>query len=99
MPLTKKIIICVTVAVILVSFFFVFVLDDLILLFIGLSFINLGWLTELWIIGELWLWIIIANASIAILFPITNFTRKFITKGIVFGIIKKLMSKVIFPNS
>ncbi|MFX1568560.1 MAG: methyltransferase domain-containing protein [Promethearchaeota archaeon] len=63
----------------------------LILLFLGLSFINTIWLTELLIVGELWLWIIIANALIALLFPIANFTRKFITKGVVFGIINILI--------
>lgn len=63
----------------------------LLLLFIGLSFINTIWITELWIVGELWLWIIISNGIIAILFPITNFTRKFINKGIVFGFITVLL--------
>ncbi len=63
----------------------------LIMLFIGLSFINTIWLSELWIVGELWLWIIISNALIAIFFPLTNFTRKFITKGIVFGVINVLL--------
>ncbi|MFX0104876.1 MAG: methyltransferase domain-containing protein [Candidatus Hodarchaeota archaeon] len=42
---------------------------------------------KLWILGEFLLWIVITNALIAILFPITNFTRKFITKGFVFGVI------------
>jgi len=59
----------------------------LFLLLIGLAFIDTLWIRKLWIVGELWFWIIIANALIAILFPITNFTRKFITKGIIFGII------------
>ena len=59
----------------------------LILLSLGLSFIDPLWLRKLWIVGEIWLWIIIANAIIAGLFPITNFTRRFIIKGIVFGII------------
>lgn len=63
----------------------------LIMLFIGLSSINTNWLTGVWIVGELWLWIIITNAIIAILFPITNFTRKFIFKGIIFGIINVLL--------
>jgi len=63
----------------------------LVLLFIGLSFINTAWITQLLIVGELWLWIIIANALIAIFFPITKFTRKFINKGIVYGVINVLL--------
>ncbi|MFX1417960.1 MAG: methyltransferase domain-containing protein [Promethearchaeota archaeon] len=63
----------------------------LLLLLFGLCFVDTLWIRKLWIVGELWLWIIIANALIAILFPITKFTRKFITKGIVFGIINILL--------
>ena len=63
----------------------------LFLIFIGLSFLETSWLTESLIIGEIWLWIIITNALIALLFPITNFTRKFITKGIIFGVINVLL--------
>ncbi|UCC19728.1 MAG: methyltransferase domain-containing protein [Promethearchaeota archaeon] len=74
----------------------------LFLLLISITFINPLWISNLWIVGELWLWIIIANALIAILFPITNFTRKFITKGIIFGIINVLLFSGIswlFQNS
>ncbi|MFX0000377.1 MAG: methyltransferase domain-containing protein [Candidatus Hodarchaeota archaeon] len=63
----------------------------LFLLFLGLSFINTIWIKGLWIVGELWLWIIISNALVAILFPITNFTRKFISKGIIFGVMNVLL--------
>ncbi|MFX1554818.1 MAG: methyltransferase domain-containing protein [Promethearchaeota archaeon] len=49
------------------------------------------WIGKLWIVGEFWLWIIITNALIAILIPITNFTRKFIIKGIIFGVINILL--------
>ncbi len=63
----------------------------IILLFTGLSFINPVWITQLLIVGEIWLWIIIANALIAIFFPITKFTRKFINKGIIFGVINVLL--------
>ncbi len=66
---------------------FILPIIALFLLLIGLAFIDTLWIRKLWIVGELWFWIIIANALIAILFPITNFTRKFITKGIIFGII------------
>ncbi len=67
----------------------------LILLILGLNFIDTLWIRKLWIVGELWLWIIIANALIAILLPITKFTRKFITKGIMFGIIIVILFSVI----
>ncbi len=63
----------------------------LILLFIGLSFINTVWISQLLIVGEIWLWIIIANALIAIFFPITKFTRKFVNKGVIFGVINVLL--------
>ncbi|KKL71107.1 hypothetical protein LCGC14_2098220 [marine sediment metagenome] len=59
----------------------------LILLSLGLAFIDPLWVRRLWAIGELWLWIIIANGLIAGFFPITNFTRRFIIKGITFGIL------------
>ncbi|MFX1589525.1 MAG: methyltransferase domain-containing protein [Promethearchaeota archaeon] len=54
------------------------------------------WIGKLWIVGEFWLWIIITNALIAILIPITNFTRKFIIKGIIFGIINLLLFSGIY---
>ncbi|MFX1390039.1 MAG: methyltransferase domain-containing protein [Promethearchaeota archaeon] len=70
----------------------IFFLPTILLLFsfLVLGFLDTRWFSELWIIGELWLWIIISNAIIAILFPITNFTRRFIVKGIVFGVINVL---------
>lgn len=43
MPLAKKIILCLAVTIILVSFFFVFILDDLILLFGGTNFSLNSW--------------------------------------------------------
>ena len=39
----------------------------------------------LWV-GELAIWIIFSNAIISILFPLTNFTRKFVIKALFFGI-------------
>ena len=63
----------------------------LFLLLIVLVLFNTLRISKLWIVGEFWLWIIIANALIAILFPITKFTRKFITKGLIFGVINILL--------
>jgi len=56
-----------------------------------LSFIHPFWVGKFWRIGEIWLWIILTNALIAALFPLSNFTRKFIRKGIFFGILSTLL--------
>ena len=48
----------------------------------GLDFIN----RILWV-GELSLWIISTNLLITLLFPLSNFTRKFISKAIFFGVL------------
>ncbi|MFX1324536.1 MAG: methyltransferase domain-containing protein, partial [Promethearchaeota archaeon] len=66
----------------------------LILLF-GLSFLSPYWINKFWRVGEIWLWVIIANMLLATLFPIANFTRKFIIKGIVFGILNVIVLSVI----
>ncbi|MFX1575005.1 MAG: methyltransferase domain-containing protein [Promethearchaeota archaeon] len=63
----------------------------LVLLLLGLTLFNTRWLDKLWIVGEIWLWIAITNALIATLLPITNFTRHFITKGIIFGVFNVLV--------
>jgi 2-polyprenyl-3-methyl-5-hydroxy-6-metoxy-1,4-benzoquinol methylase len=57
------------------------------LLALILLFSILTWFNKLWWVGELSLWIIIANIIIVTLFPISGFTRKFILKGIFFGLI------------
>lgn len=67
----------------------------LIFLLIGLSFVHPFWISKFWRIGEIWLWIIISNALISTFFPLTNFTRKFIIKGIIFGIFNILILGVI----
>lgn len=59
----------------------------LILIFLGLNMASIIDVNKLLFIGEIWLWVIITNISIMILFPLTNFTRKFITKGIIYGVI------------
>ena len=59
----------------------------LLILLFGLSFFNPIWIDKFWRVGEIWLWIILTNALIAFFFPLTNFTRCFIKKGIVYGIL------------
>ncbi len=59
----------------------------LLLILFGLSILNVVELSKLWIVGEIWLWIIITNVIIMILYPITGFTRKFMTKGLIYGVI------------
>ncbi|MFX0004773.1 MAG: methyltransferase domain-containing protein [Candidatus Hermodarchaeota archaeon] len=68
-----------------ISFLFrkIFILPLIVLIFL-LLFIT--WFNKLWWVGELALWIITANIIIALLFPISGFTRRFIFKGIFFGI-------------
>ncbi|KKN20282.1 hypothetical protein LCGC14_0937200 [marine sediment metagenome] len=61
------------------------------LVLLGLSFINIIWISKLWRVGEIWLWIVLTNALIAGLFPITSFTRVFIYKGIIYGIINTIL--------
>jgi len=63
----------------------------LILILFGLTLLNVVEISKLWIVGEIWLWVIITNTTIMILFPITNFTRKFITKGIIYGVINVVL--------
>ncbi|MFX1457810.1 MAG: hypothetical protein ACFFDB_20770, partial [Promethearchaeota archaeon] len=65
----------------------VFFLPTIILLALlfGLSIIYPFWLSKIWRVGEIWLWIIITNGLIATFFPLSEFTRKFIFKGIFFG--------------
>ncbi|GAH60843.1 unnamed protein product, partial [marine sediment metagenome] len=59
----------------------------LFLILLGLALFNTIPISKLWLVGEIWLWIIITNVIIMVIFPITNFTRKFITKGLIYGII------------
>ncbi|MFW9873447.1 MAG: methyltransferase domain-containing protein [Candidatus Thorarchaeota archaeon] len=62
----------------------------LFLLFLGLSIISKFWVGNFWRLGEIWLWIILTNFLIASLLPLTNFTRRFIIKGIFFGTLNLL---------
>ena len=62
---------------------FLLPLIGLTLLFLALNLFN-----KLWWIGEVSLWIIVANFVVTLLFPLSRFTRKFIYKRIFFGILQ-----------
>ena len=61
------------------------------LITLALLFSIFLWFNKLWWIGELSLWIIAANFFVVLLFPISEFTRRFIFKGIFFGIINMIL--------
>ena len=63
----------------------------LLIVLFGLGFLSPIWIDKFWRVGEIWLWIILTNALIAFFFPITNFTRCFIKKGIVYGILNVII--------
>ncbi|MFX0042674.1 MAG: methyltransferase domain-containing protein [Candidatus Hodarchaeota archaeon] len=50
-------------------------------------FLAINWFNKLWWIGEITLLILLANLVMILLFPLSKFTRRFIFKGIFFGII------------
>jgi 2-polyprenyl-3-methyl-5-hydroxy-6-metoxy-1,4-benzoquinol methylase len=62
----------------------------LLILFIGINFF-LSIDKFMWI-GEFCIWIILANTILSFLFPISKFTRRFIFKGIFFGIINTIVA-------
>jgi len=58
--------------------------------------------TKLWWVGELILWIVASNFIITFTFPVSNFTRRFIIKGVFFGILNVIVLGTIsylFHNS
>ena len=64
----------------------------LIIAFLSLSLItNLNFINRIVWIGELSLWIISTNLLITVLFPLSNFTRKFISKGSFFGFLNTIL--------
>ncbi|MFX0137377.1 MAG: methyltransferase domain-containing protein [Candidatus Hodarchaeota archaeon] len=67
----------------------------LFLLLIVLALTGILRIDKLWIVGEFWLWVVITNALITGLFPITRFTRKFLIKGLIFGLINALLFCVV----
>jgi ubiquinone/menaquinone biosynthesis C-methylase UbiE len=52
---------------------------------------SLYWTNKLTWLAYFLLWIIISNGIISILFPLSNFTRKFILKGTFFGIVNLIL--------
>lgn len=61
------------------------------LIAIAVLLLALNWSNRLWWIGEIFIWIILTNMLIAFLLPISNFTRRFIIKGIFFGILNVII--------
>jgi len=59
--------------------------------FLAIFVLSLPWINKLNWVAELISWIIISNALIAILFPLSSFTRSFIKKGMVFGFITSIV--------
>ncbi len=62
----------------------------------------LNWWSKLWWVVELSIWIVLANAIIAFLLPLSKFTRKFIYKSLFYGIINTLTFSIVslfFQNS
>jgi ubiquinone/menaquinone biosynthesis C-methylase UbiE len=57
------------------------------LLFLLIAGVFIQDFTRLIFVGEIWLAVLVANLLITTLFPLTNFTRRFVVKGIIFGIL------------
>jgi len=53
--------------------------------------LSLPWINKLTWVVELISWIIISNAIISILFPLSSFTRSFIKKGMLFGFLTSII--------
>jgi ubiquinone/menaquinone biosynthesis C-methylase UbiE len=68
----------------------IFLLPLIALFLISLVLNMIGLFDKIWWAGELLLWIISSNFLITFLFPISKFTRRFIYKGILFGILNSL---------
>jgi len=71
------------------------------LIFLSLLILSLNlfqgadWYHNLWWVGEIILWILITNVLISFLFPLSNFTRTFIFKGIFFALINLIVLGVL----
>jgi len=63
----------------------IFIYPLIILFFVFLLLDSLSITAKLWWVGELLLWIVASNFIITFTFPIANFTRRFIIKGVFFG--------------
>lgn len=68
----------------------IFALPLIAVFLISLVLNLIGLFDKLWWAGELLLWIILSNFLITFLLPLSKFTRRFIYKGIFFGIINAL---------
>ncbi|NHJ21353.1 MAG: methyltransferase domain-containing protein [Candidatus Lokiarchaeota archaeon] len=68
----------------------IFALPLIALFLISLVLSLFGLFDKLWWAGELLLWIILSNFLITFLLPLSKFTRRFIYKGIFFGILNTL---------
>jgi ubiquinone/menaquinone biosynthesis C-methylase UbiE len=78
----------ITHSTFLIRRIFALPLIALFLISLVLSLFNL--FDKLWWAGELLLWIILSNFLITFLLPLSKFTRRFIYKGIFFGILNTL---------
>jgi ubiquinone/menaquinone biosynthesis C-methylase UbiE len=71
---------------------FLLPLIALALIIIGINVLfGLEWYNKLYWVGEIFLWIIVANTVISLLFQSSEFTRKFIVKGVYFGILNVII--------
>ncbi|MBY9013554.1 MAG: hypothetical protein KGD70_14365, partial [Candidatus Lokiarchaeota archaeon] len=68
----------------------IFLLPLIALFLISLVLNLMGLFEKFWWAGELLLWIIFSNFLITFLFPISKFTRRFIYKGIFFGLVNAI---------
>jgi len=63
----------------------IFIYPLIILFFVFLLLDSLSITAKLWWVGELLLWIVTSNFIITFMYPLANFTRRFIIKGVFFG--------------
>ncbi|TXT53643.1 MAG: conserved membrane protein of unknown function [Promethearchaeota archaeon] len=49
----------------------------------------------LWFVGYLVIWILFPNILLLLLYPLANFTRKFLIKGVIFGVINTILLGII----
>jgi hypothetical protein len=68
----------------------IFLLPLIALFLISLVLNLMGLFEKFWWAGELLLWIIFSNFLITFLFPLSKFTRRFIYKGIFFGLVNAI---------
>ncbi|MHA1646121.1 MAG: hypothetical protein ACTSVL_01000, partial [Promethearchaeota archaeon] len=64
-------------------------------LILCLGLLILQMFDKMWFIGEFWLYVAVANLIISITFPIFKFTRKFIIKGALIGVLNVIVLSII----